>query len=277
MLAATAQGEIAVWYKEQIGKVSRGHIAPKSIIGKGHWTRKTRPLASAIFAKGRAIVFYTSDRGEGVITLQHLDPGITTPTPPVTMPDFELDLGDDIALLLAVSDIDDGYSGKGRRTQRAVVLAASKQGHAWVWRVDSRLNASSGSTMDETPDIRLLSHYVLPVEGGEPRLILPVDPMGWHQSVIDWKNDTPLQDMILTVSSNGVLEFWSPELGHHYTAERPHNQTVSNGDAPANGDNKPWSRTGVVRTGRNEIKMARCSSRKKTVLSELGDVRKCAS
>lgn len=179
-------------------------------------------------------------------------------------------MGDEIELLLAVSDIDDGYSGRGRRTQRAIILAASKQGHAWVWRVDSRLtaNLSADTNVDDAPGIRLLSHYVLPVEGGEPHLILPVDPMGWHQSVIDWKNDAPLQDMILTVSKAGVLEFWSPELGHHYNGERAHKDRVPTRGHDKHDDSadKPWRRTGTVRTGRERVVMARCSSRKKTVL-----------
>lgn len=35
------------------------------------------------------------------------------------------------------------------------------------------------------------------------------------------------------------------------------------------GEDEPWVRTGVVRTGRKNAIMARCSSRKKTVLSKL--------
>ena len=273
LLALTESGEIGVWYKERIGKIARDGPAPGAIIGKGQWTESFRPKASAIFAKGRAIVFYTiNNDGVGQISLRHLDHHATSPTPPVILPDFELDLGDDVAMLLAVSDIDDGFAGRGRRTQRAIVMAASRQGHAWVWRVDSRVatTASEDTNLDDAPEISLVSRYTLPIEGGEPHLILPVDPMGWYQSVIDWKTMTPLQDMILTVSKSGVLEFWTPELGHHFEGEVAHCERKGGKDHgslhPAEGD-VPWRRTGVVRTGRKDVLSARCSSRKKTVLS----------
>lgn len=274
LLAMTESGEVGVWYKERLGKIARDGPAPRAIIGKGQWTEASRPRSSAIFAKGRAIVFYTVDEvGIGKISLQHLDQDASSPTPAVTLPDFELDLGDDIAMLLAVSDIDDGFAGRGRRTQRAIIMAASRQGHAWVWRVDSRLlsTVSEDINVDDPPVITSVSHYTLPIEGGEPHLILPVDPMGWHQSVIDWKNMTPLQDMILTVSKSGVLEFWSPELGHHFKDEIAHCERKGarrhGSSHPAEGD-APWRRTGTVRTGRKDALNARCSSRKKTVLSK---------
>lgn len=269
LLALTNSGEIGVWYKEHLGKVAKDGSAPRAIVGKGQWIEKTVPKASAIFAKGRAIVFYTNDGFEGTITLQHLDAHATSPTPPLALPGFELELGDDIEMLLGVSDIDDGHSSGKRRTHSAIIMAASKQGHAWVWKVDSRIvsTASTDSLTDDKPSVKLLSHYVLPVEGGEPHLIRPVDPMGWHQSTVDWKNNVPLQDMILTVSKSGVLEFWSPELGHHYEGEKPHSERAGVHDAnhPMDAD-LPWRRTGVVRTGRETPSTARCSSRKKTVL-----------
>jgi hypothetical protein len=277
LLALTESGEIGVWYKERLDKAAKRKVlAPPTIVGKGQWTESVPPKASAMFAKGRAIVFYTEEKHGGKITLQHLDRHATSPAPPVPLPDFELELGDDIAFLLAVSDIDDGYPARGRKTARAIIIAASKQGHAWVWRVDSKLagTTSSHDYISDVPDIHLLSHSQLPVEGGQPHLILPVDPMGWHSSVIDWKADTPLQDMILTVSKSGVLEFWLPELGHHYERERPNRarlNTGANGHSHSNGcatDQAPWKRSGAVRTGRANATIARCSSRKKTVLGE---------
>ena len=278
LLALTESGEVGVWYKERLGKLPKSQSHLRSIVGKGQWNESIGPKASAIFSKGRAIVFYTDQQPGGRVTLQHLDHDSTSPSPPVVLPDFELDMGDEIAFLMGVSDIDDGFSGRGRRTQRAVIVAASKQGHAWIWKVESRLvsGPSADTTVDDVPKIRLLSHHVLPVEGGEPHLILPVDPMGWHTSVIDWENNAPLQDMILTVSKDGVLEFWSPELEHHYKGERPHKERVhiphkgyGHNKLHPLGSEEPWKRSSVVRTGRSDVKMARCSSRKKTVLSEL--------
>ena len=275
LIALTKSGEIGVWYKEHLSKSINDEPSTHTIVGKGQWTEKTAPKASAVFAKGRAIVFYAHDGFEGTITLQHLDERATSPMPALLLPQFELELGDDIAMLMGVSDIDDGYSNRGRRTQSAIIMAASKQGHAWVWKVTSRdiSTTSADTAIDDTPEVVLLSHYVLPVEGDEPYLILPVDPMGWHQSTIDWKNNVPLQDMILTVSKSGVLEFWSPELGHHYEGEQPHAERHKAGSR-TDGD-LPWKRTGIVRTGRENVSAARCSSRKKTVLGELKLITHC--
>jgi len=269
-LAVCEEGEIGVWSKEKVGKPTKDTSTPKSLAGKGHWTLPKTPQHSAIFAKGRAIVFYTKDDTDATITLQHLDPGKSTPTTGVPLPEFALEEGDDLAMLMAVSDIDDGLSGKDRRTQRAVIMAVTTSGQAWCWRVTS-LNVATTSNGDEPdvqPEIRLLHTYRLPVQGGSsPALVLPVDPMGWHTSVIDWKSDTPLQDMVLTISESGVLEYWQPRLGQHLAAAM---ETSIVSDLNANKEESlSWVRSGFVDTGRSNVGMARCSSRKKTVLSQL--------
>jgi hypothetical protein len=109
-----------------------------------------------------------------------------------------------------------------------------------------------------------------------PHMIMPVDPMGWHQSVIDWKVETPLQDMILTVTEDGVLEFWTPRLGAHLSSDKadghaPH-VCVDEAIGHTAAVELPWRRTSVVRTGKANVVMARCSSRKKTVLSESSQI-----
>ena len=53
------------------------------------------------------------------------------------------------------------------------------------------------------------------------------------------------RDVLLSVGSDGELMFWIPE-----------------------GKRVGWRCTGKVRTGRTNLRMARCSSAKKTVLSE---------
>jgi hypothetical protein len=269
LLAICENGEVGVWSQERVGKSIKGKLSPKSLAGKAQWRNPSTPLHSAIFAKGRAIVFYTKDNQGPKITLQHLDPGSSEPTEPVSLPDFELRGDDEVSMLLAVSDIDDGVSGKERRTQRAIVMAVTKQGQAWCWRItSSNLSISDGNGDTNTPDIQLLHKYDLPIQGGSsPALVLPVDPMGWHTSVIDWKSDTPLQDMVLTISDAGVLEYWQPRIGQYLAA-----QNGLNGDSHGcanSGDEKPWVRSGFVDTGRMNVVMARCSSRKKTVLSKL--------
>ncbi|WRT63649.1 uncharacterized protein IL334_000572 [Kwoniella shivajii] len=286
LLVLAEDGEVATWYKQQLSlRPKKWHLGPKTLVGRGHWTVPTSPSQAAIFAKGRAIVFYTkTPKGDPIITLQHLDSHATKPREPVILPHFNPTPDDDVEMLLAVSDIDDGYSGGSRRTQRAIITAATKSGEAWVWRVVSRITPKEGD-LENQPDIHLISHYRLPLdsehEEGIPKFILPVDPMGWHQSVIDWTTDTPLQDMILTISSDGDLEFWTPKIGVHL-AGQDNRQKAIQVDTPcdhcgSNGVSKgdePWTRTGIVKTDRSNVIMARCSSRKKTVIvCELDDGR----
>lgn len=274
LLAIGETGEIGVWSKEQVGKPVKGKPILKSLAGKGQWKMPQAPLQSAIFAKGRAMVFYTRSSHDGpVISLQHLDNDASVPTTPIRLPHFALEDEDEVAMLLAVSDIDDGFSGRGRRTQRALVMAVSDNGQAWCWRITSRYTSTIHSEIDlndNRPDIKLLHTYRLPIQGGQaPALVLPVDPMGWHQSVIDWKTDTPLQDMVLTISREGVLEYWQPRLGG---LSDSNSDTNVNGHAHiqhSSGTDRSWTRSGFVETGRTAISRARCSSRKKTVLSEL--------
>jgi hypothetical protein len=267
-------GEVTIWTKAKMhGPPKSGRRGPRALLGKAQWTPTQRPTKIAIFAKGRGIVSYHGDNGRGAsIVLEHLEEGSQIPTAPVELPDFALLAGDEVEMLLAVSDIDDGYSGSDRKTQRAVIIAASTSGTAWVWRTTSRTQQTDPTVsplIDTTPEITLVSQYQLPVEGGKPLHILPVDPMGWHQSVIDWSSDTPLQDMILTVSQDGMLEFWKPELGHHLIREGADDETKDHIHT-----GKPWVRSGSVNTGKKGIVRCRCSSRKKTVLSRLSPPRR---
>ena len=279
---------MAAWYADNLGRSPKHDQKPQALVSKGLWTLPHVPIATAIFAKGRAIVSYSRSNSNPQITLQHLEDGSLEPSATVRLPSFSLDPDDEVEMLLAVSDIDDGLSARGRRTQKAYVMAASRNGRAWVWRLESRFAMTSASESFSTttasiaqspstymesrlasapPEISLSTTYLLPVEEGSARFILPVDPMGWHQSVIDWQSNVPLQDMVLTISNSGVLEFWSPELGHHFKRENPHDAHIHvNGyDDHQHGD-LPWTRTGVVHTGISNATMARCSSRKKTVL-----------
>jgi len=250
-----------VWSKEKVDRPVKGKEVSKALAGKGRWNMSSTPLHSAIFAKGRAIVSYTKDDQGPRISIQHLDPGSSQPTEPVPMPGFEMEEDDDVAMLMAISDIDDGISGEGRRTQKAVIMAVTHSGHASCWRITS----SHNDVDNDKPDIQLLHKYRLPIQGGaSPALVLPVDPMGWHTSVIDWKSDTPLQDMVLTISKAGVLEYWQPRLGQYLAM-----QNGAMEGKKVNGVNgAAWVRSGYVDTGRTNVVMARCSSRKKTVLSE---------
>lgn len=357
LLAVGQEGEIGIWEKRRLGKAQHQVGGPKrvTLVGKGQWTAPATPILYSIYAKGRGIASYFKGPDGPQVVLQHLDPGDGTPSEPVPMPQFEPKEGDDIKMLLAVSNIDDGYSSRKRRTRRAVIMAVAESGEAWVWRIDpapssphfeltgipwstprksaadspsnspqrrtvrledspvartSRIDSASASTTridglptrsnrnrdespaprgaklsesigsidtpkgssfiyrSEKPIVTLISHSVLPVEDGQkPRFIVPVDPMGWHSSTVDWESDTPLQDMVVTVSESGVLEFWRPRLGQHLPG---HRRGTVYGDMAnhAPSVNAAWTRTGVVRTEKKNVIRARCSSRKKTVLGE---------
>jgi len=275
LLAIGVNGEVGAWEKRRLGSPTKSTAQVDPLIGKGKWKMSRPPIQSAIYAKGRALVFCTVDEeGRPSVHLSHLDDTMGSPTEPIALPHFSPEDSDKVAMLMGVSDIDDGMSGRGRRTQRALIIAATESGETWIWRINSRFVSSESTATDHTPDISLLSHCKLPVHTADgsvaPHLILPVDPMGWHQSVINWESDTPAQDLILTISAEGTMEFWQPRLGQHLIG-RDTPETYANGDVACNGEAKsnahtPWIRTGVVNTGKRNILSARCSSRKKTVL-----------
>ncbi|KAL7418926.1 regulator of (H+)-ATPase in vacuolar membrane [Cryptotrichosporon argae] len=278
LLAIGADGEMAVYEKRQLGKLP-AQKKVRALIGKGHWQLARPPNEATIFAKGRAVVAYSAgghaaaDAG-GQVTLQHLDGVSLGPSEPVIMPHFEPAEGETVEMLLAMSDVDDGHSRAGRKTTKAVVIACTGGGEAWVWRIDSPSDLSDTATPGQgtpaVPTVSLVSRARLPVDTslGPLRLVLPVDPMGWHQSAVDWTTDSPLQDMVLTVSDGGVLEFWRPRLGAHTagTATPMINQAAACGHHDVDSRAESWARSGVVYTGKKKALMARCSSRKKTAL-----------
>lgn len=77
--------------------------------------------------------------------------------------------------------------------------------------------------------------------GDAPRFILPVDPMGWSFTADESQRD---HDSLLSISQAGVLAFW----------------TVT-----ADGE---WRATGQVHTQKTSIKLAKCSTAKKSALGE---------
>ncbi|KAI9445323.1 RAVE protein 1 C terminal-domain-containing protein [Lactarius indigo] len=89
------------------------------------------------------------------------------------------------------------------------------------------------------PSLSVISQTALPLPL-PVAFILPVDPMGWISS-----RDTAgmERDVLLSVGRDGELMFWVPD-----------------------GNGTGWRRTGKLRTGRTSIRMARCSSAKKTIL-----------
>jgi hypothetical protein len=92
-------------------------------------------------------------------------------------------------------------------------------------------------TLGDVPSLELQSHTCLPLDS-PPRLILPVDPMAWRGA----RSSSVVKEDLLVISQDGELSFWARD--------------------GAGG----WLRTGRVATGRRDIRLARCSSAKKTVL-----------
>lgn len=91
----------------------------------------------------------------------------------------------------------------------------------------------------------LHSNTFLPLPAA-PRFILPVDPMAWGSNVSSTQHD-----VLISISNEGELAFWIPEPESPSTPESERGK---------------WRCTGSVHTGRKDIRMARCSSAKKTVL-----------
>ena len=87
------------------------------------------------------------------------------------------------------------------------------------------------------PLVTIASESTLPLTR-PPQHIVPVDPMAWSTHI---RTTTVLDDILLSVSEDGELAFWTLE-------------------------GTGWKCTGNVRTGRTGIVMANCSSAKKTVL-----------
>src|SRR6266851_5884203 len=100
----------------------------------------------------------------------------------------------------------------------------------------------------EAPSLSLISQTALPLPS-PAAFILPVDPMGWISS----RGQAEMEkDVLLSVGRDGDLMFWIPEVKR-----------------------ASWRCTGRVRTGRTSIRMARCSSAKKTVLSAFSRTISC--
>jgi hypothetical protein len=167
-----------------------------------------------------------------------------------------------LTTLLALSDVDDGVSTATTLPTTSYVIASTSTGWVYLWRLDAGDPTRRGEKEGE-PTPTLVSTYLLPYRDGaddlaEPAFVMSVDPMGWHQSVINWKDKAPLQDMLVVVKQDGELSYWSPRL-------------TEDGSSKVQG-REPWVRTGIVKTGKTDVVLARCSSRKKTAMGKTGPV-----
>lgn len=133
--------------------------------------------------------------------------------------------------------------------------------------------------------LTLHSNSSLP-SASPPRLVMPVDPMAWshgppqHRTSISHPHPPPLQtpkasndaaprlqahDALVSVSEDGHLEFWIPAIEHnaHVSSSVTKSTSVADGTGRVG-----WTCTGGIRTGRTGIRLARCSSAKKTAIGQ---------
>lgn len=101
----------------------------------------------------------------------------------------------------------------------------------------------------DAPSLVILGQHKLPLPY-TPKFILPVDPMAWGHDG-DWTD----HDALLSISETGEIAFWG--LGTN--------------------PNEGWLCTRKVRTGRTGFRKVRCSSAKKTALSEFYTFQVCYS
>ncbi len=92
------------------------------------------------------------------------------------------------------------------------------------------------------PEFILLNSTTIPLNE-ELSVIIPVDPMAWSFSRPSDEADR-VHDVLQTRNHSGELAFWAYDADKHDT----------------------WVCTGKVRTSGRQIRMARCSSAKKTAL-----------
>lgn len=189
-----------------------------------------------------------------------------------------------LTTLIGLSNIDDGISPSSLTPSHSLVLAASASGKVYSWSL-VRSEGPVGEASHE-PKVELLSTFELPTpveaeeegvdESGAIVDILPVDPMAWRSTVVDWSGTgpsgetggvpRPLQDLLLVVRAGGQLEYWSPWEGGF---ARGHSWSL--GGCVKTG--KTLARAGTTLAGgreagadgRSPVRI-RCSSAKKTVL-----------
>lgn len=123
------------------------------------------------------------------------------------------------------------------------------------------------------PGLELISIAKLPLgdqESSNLKFIIPVDPMGWtdlYNPGTRGSNQTQL-DALLSVSEDGELVFWAAEDQYSPSSSRSDSPTKAKEEVdPVQKPNQFfWKRTGTVRTCRKGIRIAACSSAKKSVL-----------
>jgi len=136
---------------------------------------------------------------------------------------------------------------------------------------------SPTSTLSSSPttqaSLELTSVTRLPLgdhEYSNLKFIVPVDPMG--RTDLYHPGTRPLNqaqaDALLSANQDGELAFWAPDEQTSPPSSRPDSRSKAKEEVdPIPKPNQSfWKRTGTVRTGRKGLRIAACSSTKKSVL-----------
>lgn len=142
----------------------------------------------------------------------------------------------DISLLLTLSD----ESSVPLKPAYAIAVCLDKM--VYVWKL-------TFTDKGQSVHADLLSRSSLPMDDRDGDWsIVPVDPMGWIRHATSTSLDDLSQDLFMTAShATGVLSFWRPTLLPRAKSDY-------------------WSRTGKVKTFREQIRLIRCSSAKKSAV-----------
>ena len=132
------------------------------------------------------------------------------------------------------------------------------------------------------PNLKLHSTSTLPLPT-TPTFVLPVDPMAWsHEPPAAYYRDscslpkalvipaapaprTQAHDALVSVSGDGTLSFWTPALEHNSNVTMTTKGAAKLSTTTTDGAGG-WICTGSIRTGHTRIRLARCSSAKKTAI-----------
>lgn len=135
---------------------------------------------------------------------------------------------------LDISDVDSLIVLKGSHTRASILGVTSNRS---IIQISCTL-PSSNSAMK----LNFLGPTPFPTTASRdiPAFILPVDPMGWSFT----PEDSQSHDSLLSISQSGVLAFW---------------MVTTDGE---------WRSTGKVHTQRTNVKLAKCSTAKKSALGE---------
>lgn len=144
----------------------------------------------------------------------------------------------------------EGSSDKGGED---VILAATSTAEIYAWRL------GNGSSTSPT----LVFKGTLPYDNGSASAPAAAGQLSLVVRVDNGSSNVPRGEVLGTITSDGILELWTPQSLPSITTQNGHTGTTGSARQGA------WFKSSRVRTGRKDVVLARCSSFKKNALSEL--------